>query len=93
MKEPKHMACLRIHIYCCRIDEMVECELPSFQVFNKVNYIRNIFLIHRRGEDGLPDSVERNNYNLGIWRIYEEGFDQFNQNKLLPTEHDCRGKE
>lgn len=46
-----------------------------------------------RGEDNLSDSVERNNYNIGIWRIYEEGFAQFYQNKFLLTENDCRGAE
>ncbi|QAT41314.1 MULTISPECIES: hypothetical protein [unclassified Clostridium] len=46
-----------------------------------------------RGEDNLPDGVERNNYNIGIWRIYEEGFAQYFQNKLLLNEIDSRGKE
>lgn len=46
-----------------------------------------------RGKDNLPDSVERTPYNIGIWRIYEEGFAQFYQNKFLLSEHDCRGDE
>lgn len=46
-----------------------------------------------RGEDNLPSSVENNNYNRGIWRIYEEGFAQFYQQKLLNDEVDCRGNE
>lgn len=46
-----------------------------------------------RGEDNLPDLVEKNNYNIGVWRLYEEGFAQFYQNKFLLSENDCRGTE
>ncbi|QIB26721.1 hypothetical protein [Caloranaerobacter azorensis] len=46
-----------------------------------------------RGEDDLPKEVEKSKYNIGIWRIYEEGFAQFYQNKLLGKDVDSRGKE
>lgn len=46
-----------------------------------------------RGEDKLPDNVEKNNYNNGIWSLYEEGFAQFFQYRLLDKETDSRGKE
>ncbi len=46
-----------------------------------------------RGEDKLPNNVEKNNYNKGIWSLYEEGFAQFFQYRLLDKETDSRGKE
>jgi len=46
-----------------------------------------------RGEDDLPKGIKKNKYNIGIWRIYEEGFAQFYQNKLLEKDADSRGKE
>lgn len=45
-----------------------------------------------RGEDNLPGNVSRNNYNKGIWSLYEEGFAQFFQYKLLGKEVDSRGR-
>lgn len=46
-----------------------------------------------RGEDKLPDNIDRNRYNEGIWSLYEEGFAQFFQYKLLDKEIDSRGIE
>lgn len=43
-----------------------------------------------RGKDNL-DEEETNLYNKGIWRIYEEGFAQFYQQKLISSETDSRG--
>lgn len=45
-----------------------------------------------RGEDELT-AVEANNYNKGIWRIYEEGFAQYYQQKLAGDSIDSRGEE
>jgi len=46
-----------------------------------------------RGEENLPDDVEDNNYIKGIWNLYEEGFAQFFQYRLLGKEVDSRGRE
>jgi len=46
-----------------------------------------------RGEDHLPDNFEDNNFNRGIWNLYEEGFAQFFQYRLLGKEVDSRGSE
>lgn len=46
-----------------------------------------------KGEDKLPSSIDSNIYNEGIWYLYEEGFAQFFQYKLLDKEVDSRGKE
>ncbi|WP_073071476.1 hypothetical protein [Thermosipho atlanticus] len=46
-----------------------------------------------RGEDDLPKKIKKTKYNLGVWRIYEEGFAQFYQNKLLGKNIDSRGKK
>jgi hypothetical protein len=44
-----------------------------------------------RGEDNLPKGIENSKFNQGIWRIYEEGFAQFYQNRLLGNIKDSRG--
>lgn len=46
-----------------------------------------------RGEEGVEEYTERNNYTRGIWRIYEEGFAQFYQQLLLGSDIDPRGYE
>lgn len=46
-----------------------------------------------RGEDTLPNSINKNKYNEGIWSLYEEGFAQFHQYKLMDREFDSRGAE
>lgn len=46
-----------------------------------------------RGEDTLPNNISRNKYNEGIWYLYEEGFAQFFQYKLMEKEFDSRGAE
>lgn len=46
-----------------------------------------------RGEDDLPQDIEKNNYNEGIWYLYEEGFAQFFQYKLLGKSVDSRGSQ
>lgn len=45
-----------------------------------------------RGEDRLT-GAEENNYNEGVWRIYEEGFAQYYQQKLAGDTADSRGAE
>lgn len=45
-----------------------------------------------RGEDKLTD-IDMNNYSNGIWRIYEEGFAQYYQQKLIGDVADSRGIE
>lgn len=45
-----------------------------------------------RGEDELT-GIDANNYNNGIWRIYEEGFAQYYQQKLTGDKVDSRGIE
>lgn len=43
-----------------------------------------------RGEDKLI-GIDMNNYSNGIWRIYEEGFAQYYQHKLIGNIGDSRG--
>lgn len=45
-----------------------------------------------RGEDELT-GIDSNSYNNGIWRIYEEGFAQYYQQKLTGDKVDSRGIE
>lgn len=53
----------------------------------------HVIHFHIRGEDKLPSSIDSNIFNEGIWYLYEEGFAQFFQYKLLDKEVDTRGKE
>lgn len=46
-----------------------------------------------RGKDKLPEQVEQNKYNEGIWNIYEEGFAQYFQQVLGNSSVDSRGEQ
>jgi hypothetical protein len=77
------------------IDKIAELDWHTLEKLGPLAAHELCHVIHfqLRGEDNLPDGVERNNNNKGIWRIYEEGFAQYYQNKLLLNEIDSRGKE
>jgi hypothetical protein len=77
------------------IDKIAELDWHTIEKLEPLAAHELCHVIHfrLRGEDNLPNAVERNNYNKGIWRIYEEGFAQYFQNKLLLNEIDSRGKE
>jgi hypothetical protein len=77
------------------IDKIAELNWYPFEKLEPLIAHELCHVIHFElsGEDDLSASIERNNYNKGIWRIYEEGFAQFYQNKLLQNEFDCRGME
>ncbi|WP_069650112.1 hypothetical protein [Caloranaerobacter ferrireducens] len=77
------------------IDKIAELEWHTIEKLDPLIAHELCHVIHfeLRGEDDLPKEVEKNKYNIGIWRIYEEGFAQFYQNKLLGKDVDSRGKE
>ena len=41
----------------------------------------------------MTSSIESNNYNRGLWRLYEEGFAQFYQQLLIQEAKEPRGDE
>ena len=77
------------------IDKIAELDWYTLEKLEPLVAHELCHVIHfqLRGEDDLPLRIEKNMYNKGIWRIYEEGFAQYFQNKLLVKEIDCRGEE
>lgn len=77
------------------IDKMAELNWHTMEKVQPLIAHELCHVIHfeLRGEDDLNIDIERSNYNKGIWRIYEEGFAQFYQQKLLDKDIDSRGRE
>lgn len=77
------------------IDKIAELGWDSIEKLESLLAHELCHVIHFeiRGEDNLPDDTDRNCYNKGIWDLYEEGFAQFFQYRLLGKEIDSRGKE
>ncbi|QTA37551.1 hypothetical protein JYK00_07410 [Thermosipho ferrireducens] len=77
------------------IDKIAELEWHTKEKLEPLVAHELCHVIHfeLRGEDDLPEAMEKNEYNIGIWRLYEEGFAQFYQNKLIEKDTDPRGKE
>ncbi len=76
------------------IDKIAELNWHTIQKIESLISHELCHVVHFqiRGEDNLPGNVELNNYNKGIWSLYEEGFAQFFQYKLLGKEADSRGR-
>lgn len=76
------------------IDKIAELNWHSIEKIRPLIAHELCHVIHFeiRGEDRLT-GVEANKYNNGIWRIYEEGFAQYFQQKLIGNSDDSRGAE
>lgn len=77
------------------IDKIAELNWHTKEKIESLIYHELCHVVHYelRGEDDLPEGVEHNKYNEGVWRIYEEGFAQYFEVKLMAGGIDPRGAE